>query len=205
MTRPRRRLTLDPRLLIGLALVAVSVAGVVGLVSAADRTVAVLSARETLSPGDRVAAGDLVTVDVRLEATAQHYLLAGDVPREGLVVTRTIGAGELVPVDAVGSTDGLRLASLVLDVGGALPASLRAGAVVDVWAATKLEGGRFGPPSVIVPGATVARLVESQSMVAGVSTTAVEVLVPQSRIARVLDAVANADAVSMVPTAIPVR
>jgi len=58
---------------------------------------------------------------------------------------------------------------------------------------------------VIVSGATVVRLVESASMVTGGETTAVEVLVPTSRVARVLDAVANADAVSLVPAAIPVR
>ena len=57
MTRPRRRPSLDPRLLIGLALVIASVAGVVGLVSTADRTVAVLSARDTLSILDQLLSG----------------------------------------------------------------------------------------------------------------------------------------------------
>jgi hypothetical protein len=37
------------------------------------------------------------------------------------------------------------------------------------------------------------------------TTTAVEVLVPKTRIARVLEAAANSDAVSIVPAAIPVR
>lgn len=205
MVISRRIPTPDPRLLIGLLLVAASVTGVVLLISAADRTVGVLSAREPLSPGERVHRDDLVVVDVRLAQATERYLTVDDIPAEGIVVTRTIGAGELVPVGAVGRADGLRLASLVLEVGGALAASVQPGAPVDVWAARQLEGGRFGAPSVIVGGATVVRLVDSQSIVSGGETTAVEVLVPVSRVARVLDAVANADAVSLVPAAIPVR
>ena len=57
----------------------------------------------------------------------------------------------------------------------------------------------------IASGVTVVRLVESASIVSGGETTGVEVLVPTSRIARVLEAGANSDAVSIVPAAIPVR
>lgn len=205
MTRTRRKLLFDPRLAIGLALVVASLAGVVGLVSAADATTELLVAGGALAPGQRVQRDDLVVVDVRLAAAAGHYLAPGDVPAEGVVVMRSVGEGELVPIDAVGRADGLRLASLVLDVGGALAASVQPGSVVDVWAARESEGGRFGPPAVIVSGAIVVRLVESESIVAGGQTTAVEVLVPTSRIARVLEATANADAVSIVPAAIAVR
>ncbi|MBX3099020.1 MAG: hypothetical protein KF761_05520 [Salinibacterium sp.] len=205
MTRTRRNVLVDPRLAIGLALVVASVVGVVGLVSAADATTPLLSAGEALAPGDRVQRDELVVVDVRLAAAAEHYLAPGDIPPEGVVVTRPVGEGELVPIAAVGSADGLRFASLVLDVGGALAASVQSGSVVDVWAARESEAGRFGPPAVIVSGAIVVRLVESESIVVGGQTTAVEVLVPTSRIARVLEATANSDAVSIVPAAIPVR
>ena len=195
----------DPRLVIGLGLVAASVAGVVGLVTAADETTQVLAAAEPLAPGDRVERDDLVVMDVRLATAEAHYLAPADLPDEGAVVTRAVGEGELIPADAMGSADGLRLASLVLDVGGALAASVQPGSVVDVWAARELESGRFGPPAVIASGATVVRLVDSDSIVSGSETTAVEVLVPKSRIARVLEAAANSDAVSIVPAAIPVR
>ena len=203
--KSRRPVAFDPRLVIGLALVAASVAGVVGLVTAADETTQVLAASESLAPGDRIERDDLVVVDVRLATAEGHYLAPADIPDEGAVVTRAVGEGELVPADAIGSADGLRLASLVLDVGGTLAASVQPGSVVDVWAARELEGGRFGPPAVIASGATVVRLVDSDSIVSGSETTAVEVLVPKPRIARVLEAAANSDAVSIVPAAIPVR
>lgn len=205
MNSTRRRIPFDPRLAIGLALVVASVAGVVGLVSAADRTTQVLAAGAALAPGDRVKRSDLVPVDVRLGPAAVHYLVPQDVPADGLVVSRPVGEGELVPVDAVGESEGTRLARLVLTVQGALAASVQPGAAVDVWAAREEEGGGFGTPVVIASGVTVVRLVESESIVSGGETTAVEVLVPTSRIARVLEAGANADAVSIVPAAIPVR
>ena len=200
----KRRLHVDPRLVIGLAIVAASVAGVVALVAAADETTEVLAAAEPLSPGDRISRDDLVVVDVRLGASARQYLVAADVPREGLLVARVVGEGELVPADAVGSAEGTRVVSLVLDVGGTLAAAVQPGAIVDVWAARELEGGRFGPPGVVASGAVVARLVASESIVSGGETTAVEILVPKSRVARVLEAAANSDAISIVPTTIPV-
>lgn len=201
----RRSFSFDPRLLIGLALVAASVVGVVALVSAADETTEVLAAGESLTPGQRVEARDLTVVDVRLGAATGQYLVAGEVPEGGLIVTRSIGEGELVPLDAVGTADSDRLASLVLEVQGSLAASVQPGSVVDVWAAREVAGGGFGPPAVVAGSATVVRLVNSDSIVSGNATTAVEVLVAKPRIARVLEAAANSDAISIVPTALPVR
>ena len=201
----RRSFSFDPRLVIGLALVVASIGGVVALLSAADETTEVLVAGDHFAPGDRIDRGDLVVLDVRLGVAVDEYLVPGKLPDEGLVVSRSVAEGELVPLAAVGRADSERLASLVLDVEGSLAASVQPGARVDVWAAPELEGGRFGPPVVIAGGAMVVRLVTSDSIVSASEATAVEVLVPKSRIARVLEAAANADALSIVPAAIPVR
>lgn len=199
----RTAFSVDPRLLIGIGLVAASVAGVVGIVSATDETVAVYSARATLTPGDRVDAGDLDVRRVRLSDASTLYVVPGDVPVDGFLVTRAVDAGELLPVSAVGSTQGSRMASIVLDVGGELAASLVAGAQADVWSSAEIENGKYGPPTIIVSGATVVRLVTSDSLVTGGKTTAIEVLVPKSTVSRVLEAVANSDAMSIVPADIP--
>lgn len=201
----RRAVAFDPRLLIGLVLVVGSIVGVVGVVSAADETVQVYAARGTLSPGDRIDSDDLEERSVRLDATRELYLAPGELPSDGLVVTRPVSEGELVPASAVGKVAGERLASVVLQVGGQLAASVEPGSVADIWAAREVENGTFGPPVVIVSGATIVRLVQSESIVGAGETTAVEVLVPKARIARVLEAVANADAMSIVPANIPGR
>lgn len=204
-SRRGRGLAVDPRLIIGLALVIGSVAAVVAIVSTADETVQVYSARSPLVPGDRIQRTDLDTSSVRLAGVGSLYLLTGDIPDGGFVVTRAVSEGELIPSSAVGSVAGLRMTSLVLDVNGALAASIEPGSTVDVWSSREVENGQFGPPEVIVAGATVVRLVQAETIMAGGESVAVEVLVPKARVARVLEAVSNSDAMSIVPADIPGR
>ena len=202
---PRKRVWLDPRLVIGLVLIAASVAGVLGIVSSADSSVQVLAARDALAPGDRIDAGDLVATSVRLTSVDSLYLLPGDVPVDGLIVTRAVGEGELVPASAVGAKAGVGLASVVVIINGQLPGAIGPGSTADLWASRHEESNSFDPPSVIVSGATVVRVIESEGLVASGDTTTLEILVPRMRIARVLEAVANQDALSIVPTSIPIK
>lgn len=200
---PKKRFALDPRLLIGVALVVASVAGVWGIVAAADETVLVFVASGHLSPGDRIDESNLDTRSVRLDAATDLYLAPGSIPSDGLVMTHHVGDGELVPVSATGSTDGLLLTSLVLSLDGQLAASVAPGSSVDVWASRETESGVFAAPATIVTDASVVRLVASESIVGAGETTAVEVLVPRSKVARVLEAIANDDAISVVPASLP--
>jgi hypothetical protein len=200
-----RRVSIDPRVVIGLLLVVASAVGVFALVSAADASETLYSARVTLTAGDRLDEDDLLATSVRDGAGGGLYLAPGDIPPEGLVVTRTVGEGELVPMSALGSTTGIRLTAIVLSVNGQLAATVEAGSTVDVWVASADPDGVIGAPEVIVSNATVVRLVESETIVAGRQTTAVEVLVPRDRIARVLEALAAEASVSIVPADLPAR
>ena len=202
---PRKRFWLDPRLVIGLVLIGASVVGVLGIVSSADSSVQVLAARDALAPGDRIDASDLIATSVRLPSVDDKYLVPGDVPVDGLIVTRAVGEGELVPASAVGAKAGLGLASVVVTISGQLPGAIETGATADLWASRHEESSSFGPPSVIVSGATVVRVIESEGLVTSGDTTTLEILVPRMRIARVLEAVANEDALSIVPTSIPIK
>lgn len=199
----RRAIVLDPRLIIGLALVAGSIAGVFGIVAAVDDSVTVYAARGSLIAGERIHAADLEPRSVRLDAAADLYLRDGDIPTGGLVITRTVAAGELVPASATGSTAGLRQTSIVLSVQGRLPASVAPGSVVDVWASRETGNGVFAPPAVIVGSAEVVRVLASEGFVASDGSTSVEVLVPRPRVSRVLEAVAAADVLSIVPAHLP--
>ena len=201
----RNRFWVDPRFAIGLALVLASVGGVFAIVSASDTSETVYSARAALVVGDVVDADDLVATSVRFEGARSTYLTAADIPDEGLVITRSIAAGELVPASSVGSVEGLRQASVVITVDGQLAGAVEPGATVDLWAAKELESGVYGAPIVVVSAATVVRLVESSGIVVDDSSGTVEILVPRLNIARVLEAIANDDSLSLVPTSIPVR
>jgi len=199
----RARFWFDPRFAIGVLLVAASVAGVVALVGVADSSVEVLAARAPLAPGDHVDRGDLAPKSVRLDGAEGLYLAPDDVPSDGLVITKPVAAGELVGTSAVGSTLGERETAVVLAVNGELAVSVVPGSGVDVWSARQSASGVFEAPAVIVSAATVVRLVDREGFVVDDGSAAVEVLVPRSQIARVLEAVANDDAISVVPSSLP--
>ena len=198
-TPGRTRFRFDPRFAIGLALVAASVAGVSAIVANADRTTAVYTARVALAVGDHIDASDLVTTQVRLGVADTLYVTPGRVPADGLVVTRTIAAGELVPAAAVGTRSGESVTNIVVELQGKLAAAIGPGSVVDVWSSRQTDRGLFGPPAVLVGEAAIVRLVEPAGFMAADGGTAVEILVPKARVAAVLESVANGDAIAVVP------
>jgi hypothetical protein len=93
----------------------------------------------------------------------------------------------------------------VVAVQGTLPKSVVAGAVIDLWSASRGEDRSYGPPAVLASSVTVVRVIASDGMVSARDGDSVELLVPRNRIARVLQAIANEDALSLVPASLPVK
>lgn len=189
----------DPRLAIGLGLVVASLAGVVAVVSASDRTTLVYSAGSTLAVGDTVTASELTPMPVRLGALASHYVTTGSLPPGELKVTRTIAAGELVPTEALTTRAATDRTRVVLTVAGPLAETVGPSALVDVWGAQAAERGRFGTPAVLVAGARVVRVVEPQGIVADGRSVSVELQVPKGKTAAVLEAQTRQDAIMVLP------
>ena len=63
--------------------------------------------------------------------------------------------------------------------------------------------GAFGPPIVLATDAVVVRVIDEDGIIAASDGDAVEILVPRVRIARLLQAIANGDALAVVPARIP--
>lgn len=208
----RRRWALDPRLLIGIALVVVSVAGVVALVGAADRRIEVLAASAPLIPGDPIDRDDLLVRQVALDGATSLYLRPGDVPDAGLVSIGVVRAGELIPVASVGDRAATEATSIVLPISGPVSSAVEAGAPVDVWATASesstpdFADGDAAPPSppvVLSADAIVVRIVEPEGIVGAADGDAVEVLIPRFQIARLLQSIARGDALAVVPARLP--
>jgi hypothetical protein len=196
--RERGAVRLDPRLLIGLVLVAGSTIGTWALVEAMDDTREVLVAPETLTPGSRVDEASLRVESVRLGGLAAGYLAPDDVPEGGLVVTRTVQAGELVPAASVADRESAELAVVVVASERPLPDEVRPGALVDVWTAAEVERGVHEPPAVLVAGAEVAVVTEPDGMMAAEGPT-VELLIPREKTAAFLEALGAGHAIDLVP------
>jgi len=201
---PSRRRAADPRLAIGIALVIGSIAAVVGIVAVGDEGVEVYAAPSLLTAGERVTANDLELRRVALGAQAGAYLSVDEMPREGVVVSRTVGAGELVPRAAVGDERGPRSTTVVVALTTPLGATVAPGDTLDLWSSPEEEAGRFGAPTVIASGAQLVREVAEDGIVAGAEAARVELLVPRRDVARILFALANGDALAAVPTALAI-
>lgn len=126
----------DPRLVVGVALVALSVLVGARLLATADDTVAVWAARTALRVGQPVGPADLVRREIRFgsQAEADRYVSAASAIAPGTVLRREVGAGELLPRAAVTGKQGAAVTEVPLSVATeAVPATVRVGSVVDVW------------------------------------------------------------------------
>lgn len=192
LTRPGWR---DPRLLLGLVLIAASVALGSWVVGTAARTTPVWAAREAVVPGTELDADDLEVREVRLGAAAGTYLaVEGDAPT-GLVVTRVVGAGELLPRAAVEEGAALDLRPVPVTPQGALPSGLEAGATVDLWhlpeaspAGASGTGDTPPAPRQLAAGLTVAEVSRPTGTFAVGAGVTVQVLVPVEDLPDVLAA-----------------
>lgn len=191
----------DARWVVGIVLLALGVLGTLRIVSAADDSVQIWSARSTLVPGQRVTSKDLVPTSVRLNDASARYLAADATP-DG-VVQRAISAGELVPRSALGAASSVdvRTVSVTLDRGQA--DVVRVGADVEVWVATKSkEAGAttFEKPTKIIDRALVSRIGGHSGGVVAVSDgQPVEIIVPREALAQIIDAVNSGARITLVP------
>ena len=202
--RARRPGWRDPRVGVGVLLVAGSVALGVWVVGGATRGDAYYVAAEALTPGDALDAGALRVVDVRLGDASTSYVPAGEALPEGAVATRVVAAGELLPAGAVGTADDVGLRPVGVPVTGPLPSAVTTGATVDLWLTrppVEAIGGGGSPaqPERVAAGLVVADVVEDGAVLGAAASTSVEVLVPEADLPGVLAALASAGDVTLVP------
>lgn len=142
----------DPRLVVGLVIVAVSVLLGVRFVGGADDTVSVWTLRTDLPRGATLGRDDLAATDVRFAdaVEANRYLSAGSpLPRDATLL-RDVGAGELLPRAALGTAGAATRVEVPVAVAAeAVPATVRAGSVVDVWVTPEASSGTE-PAAVLV-------------------------------------------------------
>ena len=186
MMRLRKPRWKDPRLIVGIVLVVASVLLGAVLVSRLSETTAVLVARSAIVPGDPISAEDLETVELRLGEQTDHYVGTLEAIPEGAVALRTIRAGELVPMSAIGQSAEVPLRPVVIPVDAAVAESVVPGATVELWhTAPAAEEGADAQARLLVADAVVRRIDEGSSL--GMQEMSVEVLVPGDSVDEVLE------------------
>lgn len=123
---------------------------------------------------------------------------------ESYIATRPIGAGELVPLTALGDAD-TSSAAVVVSIPGELPGGISTGTTVEIWSAAAGERmGTYDAPQVLVAQAQVIRVIEQDDFVATAQVD-VELRIPDDEVATVMSATSNGARLQLVPLHEPVR
>jgi hypothetical protein len=139
----------DPRLWIGIAIVAASVVAGALVLGASDDTVPVWAAAQTMGAGHVLTADDVTVRRVRFAdaSDADLYYPAGQPLPSDLRLARDVGAGEQLPRGAVGGGGTDRLRQVPVSVAGdQVPREVSAGASVDVYLRPSSHAGCQGSP-----------------------------------------------------------
>jgi hypothetical protein len=125
----------DPRIVLGVVIVAVCVVVGSRVLAGADDTVAVWTVRRDLPAGTTLVGSDLKPVRVHVSGgVADRYLSASSPVVSGSRLTHDLAAGELLPRSAIAADAGAALVEVPISVApDDVPDSVREGAVVDVW------------------------------------------------------------------------
>lgn len=189
-SRIRRPSWRDPRLGIGIVLVALSVALGAWAVASAGRTVPVWAASRTITPGEPLA-GAILAVEVS-PTIKSRYLSALETPTG--VADRVVGAGELVPASAVVAPETLDIRTVVVSAEGQLSPAVVAGSRVDVWLSPK-----DGSPSHLVMEDVVVRSLVENSGAFTSRGRDVELVLDSARVGEVISAMSDGGAMVIVP------
>ncbi len=199
----RRPTWRDPRLIAGAVFVCLAVVLGGWGVARASQTQDMYVAAKDIVPGDSLEGGDVLRlVPVSTGEVSGSYIAAGKLPKHP-VATRGVKAGELVPAAAVSDKATSQRRSVVVEVSSALPAGTSAGDVVDLWklpAAVAANDGS-GAAETVASELIIASVGQTDpGALGGTTTTSVEVLVEESKVADVLTAIGSGGSLVLVPT-----
>ncbi|GAA2030657.1 flagellar protein FlgA [Yaniella flava] len=193
----------DPRLIVGVILVVLSVAGVVALIQAADSRQGYWAASVDVVPGAQANAEDFHIVQASMSESSDQYWLADEELPPQFLVSSTIRQGELLPKFDVAESDPDGRQQVGVRVSQDMPASVDVGSRADVWVALASTDGRgFEEPTKMINNAEVVGMDDNTSAFAAADTTTVHLMLSDEALPSVLDAQANGAQISLVPTTV---
>lgn len=197
-SRARRAFWGDIRFLIGIALVILSIAGVWLIVSSARQTTPVLQTDRTIAQGEALVSDDFRVVEVSLGSVVDGYLAPQDL-EPGMIATRTLADGELLPVTAAGDARSGRSTNIVIESSVGIPENVTVGTPVELWfAPPAADPDEFDAPRILVADVVVASIPESDGVLEARSAM-LEIVIDRSDVADVLAAMTGGAALSVVP------
>lgn len=191
----------DPRLIVGIILVLLSVTGVVALLQSADSRQGYWAAATDIVPGTKVSAADFHVVQASLSESSEHYWSAEQQLPAEFLISSTILQGEFLAQRQVTEADPDGRQQIAVRVSEDMPAAVATGSRADLWVALADPDGRgFEEPTKMITNAEVVGMEDSTSAFATADATTVYLMLSQDVLPGVLDAQANGAKIALVPT-----
>lgn len=191
----------DPRLMVGVLLVLVSVAAVVLLVRQADSRGEYWAAAQDITPGSALKAEHLTVVSANLGDSSQSYLPADQPVPDNVAAVATVRQGELLPAGGLAARDPEERQQITVQVSDVLPEHLSNGDRVDLWVAFPDDTGRgFFEPELVAVSAEVVGTSESTTAFGAGVTGNVALMLGPEEVPEILGAQANGARMTIVPS-----
>jgi len=190
------------QLLVSVAVVAGSVVGAWFVIESSKITEVYLVTKSDLATGTALTEQNLEKMDLALFALATEYLQPGQLP-SGAYLTRTISAGEVIPISAVTTQALDDFSNIVLTPSVEISSAISPGAKVSVWASPALDYQSFGEPTIAALDVEVVQVREPETSFASAAKS-VELRVPITSIQAILRAIANRDAIALTASSVSV-
>jgi hypothetical protein len=192
---------LDWRVLAGLFMVLAGGGGVLALVAWMDTTSPYLTVVTDVVEGQTLTSNDVAIVDLHVRQGDVPYLMASDRELvEGARVTRSLTAGELIPLHALGSPRALDTTTITTALNGAGAPWLLPGARVDVWMSPSIEQGLYGPPRIVAFSAVVSGVRSEEGFAADPSMVNVDIRVVRRDAPAIIGALASSFPLHLTPS-----
>lgn len=183
--RKPRSVWRDPRLIAGLVLIALSIAGVTSLVSHARSGIQIYQVTRDVAPGQELNATNTTVVNARPESDA-YFSAEEDLNHR--VAVHPLRKGELLAKSSVSTHDDLDIRSIVITVDDGLPESVKPGDSLEIWfVPTDTPGAKEIPEAHKIDGnVSLVSVLGDKSGIGVSSGTRIEVRVHQKYMAELL-------------------
>lgn len=195
--RLRKPTVKDPRLIVGVLLVAVSVWLGVWAVNDAQGLAIAYVARTPILAGQPVTQDNLEAIEVNLTSAGDQYLTAPISSSETMYATKSVEVGELVPSAVLQSAADYTTRVLPVSTNAQLPESAGVGTTVDLWATPGKSAAPEAQPVLVAESLIVNELPASSSAFSASRGQTVHVVVPEDLVSAVLAATAGDSALSL--------
>lgn len=180
----RQRVLADPKFLIGILLIVISIALTSILVAKAKGGATYYELLRNIPAGQKITATDLRQVSARLESDA--YLPSGKLP-EGAIAIRSLTAGELLPKAAISKEKDQKRRQLVVKVSPQIPSTIQEGSHVELWVVPDQQHQQESTKAtVIATDVVVFGIPESDSRLGTERQQTAEISVPASEVGKIL-------------------